>query len=74
MVGSRAYAEGWGDLPNQTRDSIEQAIVASGRLRLVRVFDEEVFWKDERMSAILRNELTPNPISVDKVYVYELVR
>ncbi len=74
IVGSRAYAEGWGDLPDQSWQSIEQAITASGRLRQVQVFDEIPFWKDERVTNVLSKELTPDPISVDRVYVYELVR
>jgi len=74
IVGSRSYAEGWGDLPGQTWESMRKTTEASGRLRLVQTFDEIPFWKDERVSAILRKELTPDPISVDHVYVYELTR
>jgi hypothetical protein len=74
LVGSRAYSEGWGDLPDQTWRSIQQAISASGRLHQVQVFEEIPFWRDERVSNVLSKELTPDPISVDRVYVYELVR
>jgi hypothetical protein len=74
LVGSRAYTEGWGDLPGQTWHSIESDIAASERLALVEVFDEQPFWKDEWVSGVLQKELTPDPISVDRVYVYELVR
>lgn len=74
VVGSRAYDQGWGDLPGQSWSSIEQAIAASGRLRLLQVFDEQQFWKEERVSAVLEKELTPDPISFDQVYVYELLR
>ncbi len=74
LVGSRSYAEGWGDLPGQTWEAVSDAINASGRLRLAQVFREEEFWRHERVSAILRHELPPVPISADEVYVYELVR
>jgi len=72
VVGSRAFTQGWGDLPGQTWDSVEKAISDSGRLRLVQIFEENQFWKDENVSSVLRKELAPNPISADKVYVYEL--
>lgn len=72
LVGSRAYEQGWGDLPEQTWHSVQEAIASSGRLQLVQVFDEAAMWQDERVSGILQNELTPDPISVDRVYVYEL--
>lgn len=72
LVGSQAYAQGWGDLPGQTWQGVEQAINAAGRLKLVQVFDDDVFWKDETVSGVLQKELTPVPISADKVYVYEL--
>ena len=36
LVGSRAYAEGWGDLPGQTWEGMQKAIEASGRLRWCR--------------------------------------
>ena len=74
MVGAGAFGAGWGDVPGQTWESVEKDINASGRLKLVQVFDEEPFWKDETVSAAVRNELTPVPISVDRVYVYELMR
>ena len=67
-----AYEQGWGDQKGQTWSSVEQAIAASGRLKQVQVFEETPFWRDESVTGTISKELPPEPISADKVYVYEL--
>ena len=72
VVGSGSYDAGWGDVEGQTWRSVEQQIQATGRLELIGVVLDEPFWRDERVSQIIRRSPPVEPILVDKVYVYEL--
>jgi len=74
LVGERAYDEGWGDLPDQNWSTISAAIQASGRLRLIKTMQEEPLWFGERVSDVIEGCVPVDPISVDTVHVYELVR
>lgn len=72
LVGSGAYDAGWGDIADQTWDTVQEQIDASSRLQFVGVIYDEPFWRDERVSHIIRGSPPVVPVLVDKVYVYEL--
>jgi len=74
LVGEGAYDQGWGDLPNQDWRTISEAIESSGRLRPVMTVQEEPLWFGERVSDVIEGCVPVDPISVDKVHVYELLR
>ena len=72
VVGSRVYDAGWGDIKEQTWESVQRQIDTSPRLRPVGISFDEPFWRDERISHILVNSPPVDPILIDKTYVYEL--
>lgn len=72
LVGERAYAQGWGDQPDQTWTSVQAGIEADGRLQEVAVVDESPKWLDETVSDTIRGSLPVNPIVQDRVHIYEL--
>ena len=72
LAGTRAYDEGWGDLPGQDWESVSRDIEATERLRLVGTWEEEHLWYRERVSDVIEGNLPPDPITVDEVRVYEL--
>ncbi|MFH1929175.1 MAG: YfhO family protein [Chloroflexota bacterium] len=74
LVGEGAYDEGWGDLPDQDWSIVSAAIESSGRLRPVMTVQEEPLWFGERVSDVIEGCVPVDPISVDTVHVYELVR
>jgi len=74
LVGEGAYEEGWGDLPDQDWSTISVAIEASGRLSPVMTVQEEPLWFGERVSDVIEGCVPVDPITVDTVHVYELVR
>jgi len=72
VVGSGAYDSGWGDLPGQTWETVQEQIQASPRLRFVGVIHDEPLWRDERISHVIYGSPPVVPVLVDKVYLYEL--
>ena len=72
LVGSQAYDAGWGDLPDQTWQSVQAQIEASPSLHFVGVSYDQPFWRDERVSDLIYGSPPPVPVLIDKVYVYEL--
>lgn len=74
LVGERAYDEGWGDLPDQDWGVVSAAIEAGGRLRPIMTVQEEPLWFGERVSGVIEGCVPVDPVSVDLVHVYELVR
>jgi len=72
LVGSQAYDAGWGDLPDQSWESVQAQIEASPALHFVGVSYDQPFWRDERVSDLIYGSPPPVPVLIDKVYVYEL--
>ena len=74
LVGEGAYDAGWGDLPDQDWSTVSAAIESGGQLRPVMIVQEEPLWFGERVSDVIEGCVPVDPISMDKVHVYELVR
>ncbi len=74
VVGVGAYEAGLGDLPGETWAQVAEGIEQSARLRLVYTAEELPVWRGERVADLIRGNLPVQPVVVDRVQVYELLR
>ncbi|MGM0401469.1 MAG: hypothetical protein ACQEQT_09245, partial [Chloroflexota bacterium] len=72
VVASEAYDSGWGDGEVQTWNVMQRQIDASPRLQFIGVILEEDFWRDERVSHVLKGNMPVDSVVYSRVYLYEL--
>ncbi|MEA3406817.1 MAG: hypothetical protein U9R48_01895 [Chloroflexota bacterium] len=72
VIAPEAYDAGWGDKAGQTWDSVQRQIDASPRLHFVGVIPEEDFWRGERVSHVLKGNMSVESVVFARVYLYAL--